>query len=278
MNPWPWTDDPILRVHKFTNVFRELDRGTVWCREWIREPYADDPELFFNIATYRRYNWIDTAAELGYIHQYDPDRYNGLMMRRQARGEQIFTGAHMICGTIRDPETGEIPYSKVEQVFRISFKLLWDNRHEMTLYLEEGGHTLEQAFNRMMGLPYPGYGAFVCYEVVSDLRWTRYLKDAPDVLSWANPGPGAKRGIIRLYGYSPKGEGNPRFSNKDYIQAMQYLLYISPRYLQDHVPDLEMRDVEHSLCEWDKYTRVLKGEGKTRSKYNPPKWAIGKQV
>jgi hypothetical protein len=31
--PKPWTDDPILRDYKFTNPFRENDRGTVWLRE-----------------------------------------------------------------------------------------------------------------------------------------------------------------------------------------------------------------------------------------------------
>lgn len=30
--PEPWTDDPILRKFRFTNVFRELDRTTVWFR------------------------------------------------------------------------------------------------------------------------------------------------------------------------------------------------------------------------------------------------------
>jgi hypothetical protein len=31
--------------------------------------------------------------------------------------------------------------------------------------------------------------------------------------------------------------------------------------------DLEMRDIEHSLCEFDKYERVRLGQGKPRSKY-----------
>ena len=44
------------------------------------------------------------------------------------------------------------------------------------------------------------------------------------------------------------------------------------------VPVLEMREIEHSLCEFDKYQRVKNGEGKPRSIYQPPghersKWA-----
>ena len=37
----------------------------------------------------------------------------------------------------------------------------------------------------------------------------------------------------------------------------------------DHVPadQIDMRTIEHSLCEWDKYERVRLGQGKPRSKF-----------
>ena len=34
-----------------------------------------------------------------------------------------------------------------------------------------------------------------------------------------------------------------------------------------HVPEMEMRDIEHSLCEVDKWLRVRNGEGKPRAAY-----------
>ena len=53
--PKPWTDDPIFQKYKFTNVFRELDRTTIFVRENIREPLFDDPELLlFNVALFRQ--------------------------------------------------------------------------------------------------------------------------------------------------------------------------------------------------------------------------------
>ena len=30
----------------------------------------------------------------------------------------------------------------------------------------------------------------------------------------------------------------------------------------------ELREVEHSLCEMDKYQRVMRGEGRPKSRYN----------
>ena len=48
---------------------------------------------------------------------------------------------------------------------------------------------------------------------------------------------------------------------------MQVLLEVSQEWLHGQVPSLEMRDIEHTLCEFDKYERVRNGEGKPRSIY-----------
>ncbi len=37
--PKPWTANPILQQYRFTNVYRELDRVTIWIRENWREPH-----------------------------------------------------------------------------------------------------------------------------------------------------------------------------------------------------------------------------------------------
>jgi len=268
---WPWTYDEVLQAYKFTNVYRELDAGTVWCDNNIRKPYRSHPELFFNLAAYRRYNWVYTARELGFIEEYDPEYYTDRMLKRQARGEKIFTGAHMICGTIRDKD-GSIPRSKVVQLFKISFSDLWEKRREIEPHQ---GETLEKAFNRFMDAKIPGFGAFVCYEVITDLRWTRYLGTADDIMTWANPGPGAKRGVQRLLGFNvhkPTAEDRAKYPKGDlaYIEIMNDLLLKSPHYLEEWMDALEMRDIEHTLCEWDKYERVRLGQGAPRSKFTPP--------
>lgn len=267
--PWPWTTDPILQTYKFTNVLRELDKGTVWYREHIREPYAQHLELFFNTAVYRRHNYIGTAEALGFIEDYsEPKRrdYVEMMMQRRARGEQIFTGAYMTCGTIRRPD-GTIPPTKTEQIFDIAFGVLWEKREELAPHPLD---TLEEAFNRFKAGKVPGFGDFLIYEVISDLRWTRYLQNATDILSWANPGPGAQRGIMRLAGQPVKSIPKPK--RDECIAAMRLLVGIQYDYLRYTLsfPVMEARDIEHSLCEWDKYQRVTYGEGKMRSKFIPP--------
>ena len=53
-------------------------------------------------------------------------------------------------------------------------------------------------------------------------------------------------------------------------REMNDLLEVSGRYLGNHIDQLavDMRCIEHSLCEWDKYERVRLGQGKPRSKYH----------
>lgn len=266
---WPWTDDPILNEYKFTNIFRELDTGTIYCREAIREPYADHPELFFNIAAYRLFNYTESHKDMGFIDKkYNAKKVMEIMYSRREAGLRVFTGAHMT--------TGSLGGDKINQVFGLCLTTLWENRRELE---PQPGDTLEMAFNRL-NKHCPGYGPFISYEVISDLRWTRYLCEATDINTWANPGPGCKRGINRMLGYRVRNrrDGNPSAeerhkypkSNDEYLFYMKKLLAKVNVSVQRFVPNLEMRDIEHSLCEFDKYERTRLGEGRPRSKYVPP--------
>jgi len=104
------------------------------------------------------------------------------------------------------------------------------------------------------------------YEVVTDLNYTPVLHEANDRFSWANAGPGAVRGLNRIH----LRDLNKGLNNKQSNLEMQALLVVAPDYLASHVPEdqVDMRTIEHSLCEWDKYQRVLLGQGKPRSKYD----------
>ena len=53
----------------------------------------------------------------------------------------------------------------------------------------------------------------------------------------------------------------------DWNAEMFERLKMADKYLEPHVPNLEMREIEHSLCEFDKYERTRLGEGRPRAKY-----------
>lgn len=279
-DPWPWTNDKVLQQFKFTNIYRELDTGTKWLRENIREPYARHPELFFNIAVYRRHNRIETAKFTGFFEDYDYQFWENRMEHWRNKGNRVFTSAYMTCGGLRDTD-GTVSKSKIHQFFNLSFKYLWEHRKEIE---PQPGDTLEQAFNRCLASRTPGFGPFIWYEVITDLRWTRYLENATDIMTWANPGPGAARGVGRVLGYTVRWrEETAKISFQDFKQqmlgytnkklqlsVMRKLLERSPQYLGHWMEPLELRDVEHSLCEFDKYKRAVEGTGRPKQTFVPP--------
>ena len=102
-------------------------------------------------------------------------------------------------------------------------------------------------------------GHFIAYEIVTDLRWTRLLGNAKDIMTWANPGPGCKLGLIELFGDAERP-----------IEKMRYLLDEGTNKSEcwpDNYPPLEMRDIEHTLCEYSKYERVSRGARPKRRYY-----------
>ena len=253
----PWTDDPILQAYKFTNVFRELDTGTVWLRTHFLEPHADDDPslLVFNVGWYRLFNWIGTGERLGWQTGWNPKAVSAKLKRAHARGEQVFTGAHIVYGG--GGRTGRAQ-SKIGAVVSATTEL-W----RMSQYLASIARftrSLQGTFDELTRLP--GVGGFIGYEIVTDLRHTKVLRDAYDINHWANVGPGALRGLRRL---------DPSVTPSQALIRMRALLATSrqeiERVLEPHVPALELRDIEHTLCEFDKYCRVKFGEGKPRSLY-----------
>lgn len=248
-NPKPWTDDPVLRRFKFTNVFRQLDRGTVWLTDHFIAPHWNDQAelIVHNVAWYRAFNWTGTGKRLGWRRSWRPDDIKMLLHREQARGKQIFTGAHIVWSE---------PGSKIDGIVDMC-RQVWLARHHIAL---TAGYTnsLEQTFNLLTQIR--GIGGFLGYEIVTDLRHTRLLDQASDINTWANVGPGAFRGLKRIA---------PEIRYRDALPAMIRLLEQSraPGVLEAHVPPLELRDIEHSLCEFDKFQRAQLGEGRPRSRY-----------
>ena len=244
-DPYPWTDDLILKEYSFCNVYRELDRVTIWIRENWREPYADHPNLPFAMAMARQINWPETLEDIGFPEHWNPNRVKAIMQGRMNRKEKVYTGAYMLTGTLGGTKVEQTVDKILTPLYECPPRII----HE----------SLEETWKRY--LPYPGFSGFMAYEVVTDLRHTKHLENAEDIMTWANPGPGAKRGLNRIHGRElekniPKGQ---------LINEMRELLKLCN---MSPLP-LEMRDIEHCLCEFDKYERVRLGQGKPRAKYKP---------
>ena len=281
-DPHPLTEDSILQKYKFTNVYREQDRTTLWMRENVRNKFIGKPEVFLATVVFRWFNKIDTGDVIFnqkndfvtpfeyFLHTGNGRDLEHNIRNRMPNGKWV-TGAYIItsktgmdklagiCSIIEDFYHGKFP-SEFE--FFYDKPVNWRGLAE-SLLDHRGKYTLWSVWNWLSQVPFQG--TFHSYENVTDLRHTALLDKAPDIYTWANAGPGAVRGLNRIFGYDLNQKMRPENS----LKGMLYLLEKSKEIWPNDTdfPPLEARDIEHSLCEYDKYMRVWHNEGAPRSLY-----------
>jgi hypothetical protein len=269
-DPWPWTDSKVLQKYKFTNAFRQLDAVTQeWTARWQRDfnqgAGMTHGDILFAVCLFRFFNWPRTfdvlRAKLG--DTWSKSKAITVLNREHKAGRQLFTGAYIVSsGGEKQPKHLTI-IDALDHVFKQR-----EMYGERIRYLNsmQGTVVVLQNINTV--------GPFVAYEIACDLRFTPVLAHAAGKLTWANAGPGAMRGIHRLL----TGKVDKPKKRIDYNAAMVDLWNRSSEHLEAHVRDcelpFELREIEHSLCEYDKLRRVQRGEGAPRSLYRPPAWAV----
>lgn len=254
---WPWTKDTILQKYKFTNVFRQLDAETVKFNERINKLNMSGADKLYHMILFRAFNRAETYD---LILKRSGALTNTRKMKRALhkhadRGNKIFTGAYIITNAGSTESKIDLMCDAMGVALRAKNKIYEEMMADGTM---QGCTDILRA--------YPMQGPFTAYEVICDMRYQKGMLDkAPDRKKWANLGPGARRGINRIV--SGKKKPNVFRSTVEYIEFMQELLKTSPQYRAKHVPPLEMREIEHSLCEFDKWLRVHNNEGRPRAIY-----------
>lgn len=256
--PKPWTKDTILQTYRFCNVFREDDKVTKWIRSNIT--YAQYGEKLLGAMTIARwFNKIETLQLLQKFGLFDftqpdwKDKVKTLLKNEQP----IFTAAYII----RSPEG----LSKLDGILWCMEQCL---PHSIKDQEKMRGYSLQTATELLKQYPY--IGAFIAYEIVTDMRHTPVLGFAPDIMTWANPGGGCARGLSRMLDL-PTNHFN-RHKKEDIEEMLAYMNHILPfskssEFWPQHWPFWEMREVEHNLCEFDKYERARTGQGKPKQLY-----------
>lgn len=255
-----WTVDPILSKYRFCNVRREDDLVTIWVREHIRQPFADHPHLWFMLCIARQINWppmLDILVN-GYGSWPDQDGFDlkclvAQLQARKSSGEKIYTGAYMISA----------PASKgADKQLYIGDAVIGDlwRRQEIFARHFSASPTLQRTHELITRSD--GWGPFMAYQAVVDMRFTALLAKADDVDTWAAAGPGTLRGLNRLHGRKVDAALSQG-------QALTEMRAIYKIIQQETGIAMDFSDVPNVLCETDKYLRTKNGEGKPRALYVP---------
>ena len=281
--PAPWTDDKILQENKFTNVFRDLDKGTiVYIKEILSkvdEPFTDFPtrvkEVMLNTMIYRLFLKYDTWKQIGFIYldtwddQWEQAKTNLRAMK--ARGETVWHSAYYVndlkcCNP--DPKTNG---DKVENAICLC-QMFYDNLDEIYEVATTG--TLKDTLERCVQID--GIAYFSAYEWICD--WGMAYKHVKNVfVPWTddsdvNIGPGNKRGLDFIF----ENKGNLDYLGCDYYLRASWKYYMKwLGYYDDFINmlpkwtngDINLRVIEHDCCEVQKYLNVYYGTGKCRGKF-----------
>ena len=253
--PAPWTRDGVFGEWRFCCVHREDDRTTRWFRRNIRDSLFGRRAVEATLV-FRWFNRIETAEiikdliERPWVLRPGSGSSEEAFLRLEGI-HPVVTGAYIIRG---EPGT-----DKLRGVLRYIDRNIAEIRERIPDRLAEDFRwdSLEVGWRALQELT--GIGPVTGYEVVSDLRWTPVLQNATDVMTWANPGPGCQRGLGRVV--LGRVDGFTSGMRDGMIAWMRDLLAMSQdeRHWPKHWKPWEMREVEHWLCEFDKYERARGG-------------------
>ncbi len=288
--PPPWTHDPILRAHKFTNAYRASDRVSQYLIRSViyRADLPGDPaEVVFRTLLFKLFNKIETwellEKELGTLSYsaYSFKRYDQILSRALARGLTIYSAAYIM------PSGGSLGHDRKHR----NHLTLLDRMMADGLPAKLAGTaSMQQAFNLLRN--YPTIGDFLAYQYVTDVNYTTVTNFTEK--EFVVPGPGAIDGIRKCFA------DTGGMSDADVIRTVADRQEVEFERLGLEFPTLwgrrlQLIDCQNLFCEVDKYARVAHPEsngasGRTRIKqkfrphpdridyWYPPKWGINDAV
>lgn len=282
--PGPWTDDPVLREHRFTNAYRAADRVSQFL---IREVIygdaaaADEEDVIFQILLFKTFNKIETwrslersIGRLSWRH-YDFDTFLGALDDAAQRGP-IYSPAYVI----PPPQLGE-PTKRANHL-RLIELIMRDN----LATLASGARNLAPIYERLSA--YPSIGPFLAFQFTIDLNYSGVMDAGEDEFVVA--GPGARDGIRKCFGRSASGIE---------AEVIRYMASTQEEHFERLGLEfgglfgrrLQLIDCQNLFCEVDKYARVahpevqgLSGRTRIKQKFNaqpgpvtaffPPRWGL----
>lgn len=289
--PRPWTVDPIISIHKFTNAYRASDRVSQYLIR--RVIYRDDlpssaPEVLFRTLLFKLFNKIETWELLeetfGAIifKDYRFEHYDNVLSQAMRAGKRIYSAAYIM------PPGGSAfgHTAKHQNHLRLLERMMGDDLAGNLARTRR----MQAAFELLRS--YPTIGDFLAYQFVTDINYTE-ITDYSE-MDFVVPGPGARDGIRKCFtDVGGLNEAELIRLMADNQEREFERLGIEFKSLWGR--RLQLIDCQNLFCEVDKYARVAHPEvagisGRTRIKqkfsptssletpWYPPKWGVNSRI
>lgn len=259
--PPPWTDDRILSRYIFTNVFRELDKGTQHLISEVlkRDDLSVEAKLY-NALLYRRFNIFGFFGEIvpKPIADLDPAGWAALIpifdAHRQS-GKNLYSIAYNICQVPIDKNFR--PKDKHVQLI-LSVK----DAVERRLFCVPSELSADEAFKIMRKAH--GVGDFLAYQLLLDMSYIPGVRIS-GLDRFVFVGPGAMGGL-EIMGVSRE---NPAEAVLDLMRRQDDAFNALGVQRNKHWGligrPLVASNIQGSLCEFRKYIN-LKNDEKSHKK------------
>lgn len=290
-HPAPWTTDPILANHRFTNAYRASDRVSQFLiRHVIHDPCFQAPEdIVFRVLLFKFFNRIDTWQRLEQAlgplawSGFDPRRADAVLAAELAAGRSVYSAAYMIPPVALD-QSGIKHRGHLALIGHIMADGFVDRL--------QAAPDLKAVFHLLRA--YPSLGDFLAFQLTIDLAYTPLVPHPESQFVVA--GPGARDGLSKIF---PDAS---RWDPADLIQVMvegqeAAFARLGLEFRDLYGRPLQPIDCQNLFCEVSKYTRVshpgLAGaSGRTRIKqkyrqaastalpppWYPPKWGLNDKI
>lgn len=282
--PFPWSDDIVFQQNRFTNAIRDLDRGTIVVIKEILSKLDEDvddiilrkKEVILNTMVYRVFIRYETWKLIGFINLKDWKtkwkKSKTAIRKRRDAGLPVFHGAYFVNGLKTANPDRQNNHDKVENAL-----CMCDNFYDRIdeIYDFVTTHNMKDCLEYLQTLP--AVGSFNAYEYACDFALaSRYTSQS--LVPWTddayvNVGPGNKRGIDYIF----KESGNLSDVEKNIYLRATWEHYMKEYGYYDkfmnQMPEcmggkINLRVVEHDLCEFQKYMKVSQNTGRCKALYS----------
>ena len=280
----PWSDDPILRDYRFTNVYRAADRVSQFLIQNIiyNSDAPDDPEnVVFRVLLFKLFNRISTwrtlERELGAIEwrTFNFTRYSQTLDKAAADGP-IYSAAYLM----PPPKLGE--RYKHHNHLRLLEQMMRDGLPKLVA----SSQTLTSVYERL--IKYPSVGRFLGFQYTVDLNYTPLMAASENQFVVA--GPGACDGIRKCFGLEATGIEREIIRYMVEHQGLHFA-HLGLEFDGLFGRPLHLIDCQNLFCEVDKYARVahpetagISGRKRIKQKFRPsreqlaavfpPRWGL----
>jgi len=287
-DPQPWTNDPILNAHKFTNVFRAADRVSQFLiRNVFYEPSAstDAEEVVFRILLFKLFNSISAWECLRNLFgiptwkQFDATVYAQALTEAKNQGVKIWNVAY-----VQNQNYATHLPTKHERYLALVKYMMSTN---VTGKLQ-ATRTYADAFRVLQSYPLHSQ-SFVPMQHLTDLNYSEVINFSENDFIVA--GPGALDGIRKCFGVYPTQAQAALVIQECVDNQKAFFEHFKLEPVTLFGRRLHAIDCQNLFCETDKYARVAHPEftlpgGRSKIKQAlsprgpllkplfPPKWGI----